>query len=89
MQDTHQQLLTVVLHSSIPLLSKRLGIWSQNAAKADLQVVKVCCLGWGTRAHSQHRRGNSLARKGRRSKLPRSLCLPPPSSAYRMAQQFF
>jgi hypothetical protein len=32
----------VVLHSSIPLLSKRFGIWSQKASKcAHLQLVKV------------------------------------------------
>jgi hypothetical protein len=42
MQMSQQQTLPVVLHTSIPLLSKRFSIWSKNAAEcAGLQLNKV------------------------------------------------
>lgn len=78
MQETNnqqQQLtapLTAVLHASIPLLSKRLGIWSQNAAKAGLQVVKMCCICLVDGATVSV--GNSLAHADQTTSTPSAYC---------------
>jgi hypothetical protein len=36
--------MKVVVHSSVPFLNKRLGIWQRSVARLGLQLVRVRCM---------------------------------------------